>query len=94
MADAIGTTAGAVLGTSTVTTYIESAAGVAEGGRSGFTAVVVAVLFGLSLLLIPFFQGIPAFATAPALILVGVLMMSSVQMIRWEDPAQYCSDKY
>lgn len=87
MADAIGTTAGAILGTSTVTSYIESAAGIAAGGRSGLTAVVVAVLFLLSLLLIPFFQAIPPFATAPALILVGVLMMSSAKLIDWEDPA-------
>ncbi len=88
MADAIGTTAGAVLGTSTVTSYIESAAGISAGGRSGFTAVVVAVLFLLSLLLIPFFQAIPPFATAPALILVGVMMMSSAKLIDWEDPAE------
>jgi AGZA family xanthine/uracil permease-like MFS transporter len=65
MADAVGTTAGAVLGTSTVTTYIESASGIFEGGRSGFTAVVAAGLFLVSILFIPFFAGIPAFATAP-----------------------------
>ncbi len=88
MADAVGTTAGAVLGTSTVTTYIESAAGIAEGGRSGFTAVVVAVLFLLSLLLIPFFSGIPSFATAPALVIVGVLMMSGAKQIDWNDPGE------
>jgi adenine/guanine/hypoxanthine permease len=87
MADAIGTTAGAILGTSTVTTYIESASGISEGGRSGFTAVVAAGLFLASLLFIPFFAGIPAFATAPALILVGVMMMSGARMIDWDDPA-------
>ena len=87
MADAVGTTAGAVLGTSTVTTYIESASGIFEGGRSGFTAIVAAGLFILSILFIPFFAGIPAFATAPALIIVGVLMMSGTRLIDWDDPA-------
>jgi AGZA family xanthine/uracil permease-like MFS transporter len=87
MADAVGTTAGSVLGTSTVTTYIESASGIFEGGRSGFTAVVAAALFILSILFIPFFAGIPAFATAPALIIVGVLMMSGTRLIDWDDPA-------
>jgi AGZA family xanthine/uracil permease-like MFS transporter len=87
MADAVGTTAGAVLGTSTVTTYIESASGIFEGGRSGFTAVVAAGLFILSILFIPFFAGIPAFATAPALIIVGVLMMSGTRLVDWDDPA-------
>lgn len=65
MADAVGTTAGAILGTSTVTTYIESASGIYEGGRTGFTAVVAAFLFLVALLFIPFFTGIPAFATSP-----------------------------
>lgn len=87
MADAVGTTAGAVLGTSTVTTYIESASGIFEGGRSGFTAVVAAGLFLVSILFIPFFAGIPAFATAPALIIVGVLMMSGTRLVDWDDPA-------
>ncbi|TVQ08542.1 MAG: NCS2 family permease [Leptolyngbya sp. DLM2.Bin27] len=87
MADAVGTTAGAVLGTSTVTTYIESASGIAEGGRSGFTALVAAGLFFASVLFIPLLQAIPAFATAPALVIVGVLMMSGVRMIDWDDPA-------
>lgn len=87
MADAIGTTAGAVLGTSTVTTYIESASGISEGGRSGLTAVVTAVLLIVSVLFIPFFAGIPSFATAPALVIVGVLMMSSARNIDWEEPA-------
>lgn len=87
MADAVGTTAGAVLGTSTVTTYIESASGISEGGRTGFTAVVAAALFALSLLFIPFFQGIPPFATAPALVMVGVMMMSGARRIDWDDSA-------
>lgn len=88
MADAVGTTAGAVLGTSTVTTYIESASGISEGGRSGFTAVIAAGLFMLSLLFIPVISGIPAFATSPALVIVGVLMMSGAKNIQWDDPAE------
>ena len=88
MADAVGTTAGAILGTSTTTTYIESAAGISEGGRSGFTAVVVAMLFALSTLFIPLMQGIPSFASAPALIIVGSLMASGVRNINWDDPAE------
>jgi AGZA family xanthine/uracil permease-like MFS transporter len=88
MADAVGTTAGAVLGTSTVTTYIESASGISEGGRSGFTAVFAAILFALSILFIPLLAGIPAFATSPALLIVGVLMMAGVTQIRWDDPAE------
>jgi adenine/guanine/hypoxanthine permease len=85
MADAIATTAGAILGTSTVTTFAESAAGVSEGGRTGFTAVVAAVMFLVALLFVPVFEAIPAFATAPALLIVGVLMMSSVTSIQWDD---------
>lgn len=88
MADAVGTTTGAILGTSTVTTYIESASGISEGGRSGFTAVIVAILFTISIFFIPLISGIPGFATAPALIIVGVLMMGSVKYIRWDDPAE------
>ncbi len=84
-ADAIATTTGAILGTSTVTTFAESAAGVAEGGRTGFTAVVAAIMFLLALLFVPIFEAIPAFATAPALTVVGVLMMASVKHIHWED---------
>ena len=71
LADAIATTAGAVLGTSTTTTFVESASGVTEGGRTGLTAVTTAILFGLSLFLSPIFLAIPSFATAPALIIVG-----------------------
>ena len=87
-ADAVATTAGAVVGTSSVTTFVESAAGVAEGGRTGFTAVVVAVLFLISLIFTPIFEAIPAFATAPALTIVGVLMMMSVTQIKWQDLAE------
>ncbi|NEO70475.1 NCS2 family permease [Moorena sp. SIO3H5] len=88
MADAIGTTAGAILGTSTVTTYIESASGLLEGGRTGLTAVVTAILFALSIVFIPFLSAIPSFATAPALVMVGVLMIPSVRKIHWDDPAE------
>ena len=84
-ADAIATTTGAILGTSSVTTFVESASGVAEGGRTGFTAVVVAVLFFISLIFTPIFEAIPAFATTPALTIVGVLMMASITSINWED---------
>ncbi len=88
MADAVGTTLGAVLGTSTVTAYIESATGVAVGGRTGLTAVFVAFLFMLSLLFMPLFAAIPTFATVPALFMVGVLMMSNVRAIAWSDPTE------
>ncbi len=85
MADAIGTTAGAVLGTSTVTTFVESASGVSAGGRTGLTALVTGVLFLLSMFLAPIFVAIPAFATAPALILVGFLMFSGINELKFED---------
>ena len=85
MADAIGTTAGAVLGTSTVTTFVESASGVSAGGRTGLTALTAGVLFLLSTLFAPVFTTIPSFATAPALIMVGFLMVSSVTEIRFDD---------
>lgn len=85
MADAIGTSAGAVLGTSTVTTFVESASGVAAGGRTGLTSMVAAILFLLSTLFAPLFTSIPSFATAPALIMVGFLMVSSVTEIRFDD---------
>jgi len=84
-ADSVGTTVGAVLGTSTVTTFVESSAGVVEGGRTGLTALVVAVLFLLSLFLEPLFGSIPSAATAPALILVGVFMITPVTKIEWDD---------
>lgn len=85
MADAVATTAGAVLGTSTTTTFVESASGVSEGGRTGLTAMTTAVLFGLSLLLSPIFLAIPSFATAPALIVVGFYMVNQVGMIDFSD---------
>ncbi|GLB28429.1 xanthine/uracil permease [Lacrimispora amygdalina] len=85
MADAVGTSLGALFGTSTTTTFVESAAGVAEGGRTGLTAVVAAILFGLSLFLSPIFLAIPSFATAPALIIVGFLMMTSITKIDFSD---------
>ncbi len=84
-ADAIGTTVGAVLGTSTVTTFVESSAGVAEGGRTGLTALTVAILFLISLFLSPLFLSIPSAATAPTLILVGLFMMSPVKNIDFDD---------
>lgn len=85
LADAIGTTAGAVLGTSTVTTFVESASGVSEGGRTGLTAFTTAILFGLSLLLSPIFLAVPSFATAPALIIVGFYMFTNVTHINLAD---------
>ena len=85
LADAIGTTAGAILGTSTITTFVESASGVAAGGRTGLTALVSALLFLASTLLAPLFIAIPSFATAPALMLVGFLMFSSVTEIKFDD---------
>ena len=97
MADAIATTAGSVLGTSTTTTYIESAAGVAQGGRSGLTAFSVAVCFAIALFFSPLFLSIPAAATAPALIIVGLLMMEPIIKIPFDDfseaiPAFVCTE--
>ncbi len=83
--DAVGTSLGAVLGTSTVTTYVESSAGIAEGGRTGLTAIVTGILFLLSLVFSPLAGIIPGEATAPALIIVGVLMMLPVKDIDWAD---------
>lgn len=85
MADAVATTVGAVMGTSTTTTFVESATGVSEGGRTGLTAVTVAALFLLSLFLAPVFMAIPAFATTPALVIVGFLMLTSVAGIDFDD---------
>lgn len=87
LADAIGTTAGAVLGTSTVTTFAESAAGVAEGGRTGLTALVTGGLFGVALFLSPLFLAVPSFATAPALIVVGFMMTASILKVDFDDLA-------
>ena len=85
LADSLGTMVGAVFGTSTVTTYIESASGISEGARTGFASVVTGLLFLLALFLTPLVEAIPSFATAPALIVVGVLMMASVTRVNWED---------
>lgn len=85
MADAVATTAGAFLGTSTTTTYVESAAGVAQGGRSGLTALVIAGCFAVALFFSPLFLSIPSAATAPALILVGLMMMESITKIKFDD---------
>ncbi|MBR1898235.1 MAG: NCS2 family permease [Oscillospiraceae bacterium] len=95
LADAIATTAGAVLGTSTTTTFVESASGVGAGGRTGLTALTTALLFLASILLAPVFIAIPSFATAPALIVVGFLMFSTITEIRFDDltnaiPAYLC----
>ena len=88
LSDAVGTVAGAALGTSTVTSFVESSSGVAAGGRTGLTSVVTAVLFLLSLFLSPLFFLIPSAATAPALIFVGYLMMKSVVDIKFSDPTE------
>ena len=84
-ADSIATTAGACLGTSTVTTFVESSAGIAEGGRTGLTTITAGCLFLLSLLFSPIFLAIPSFATAPGLIIVGFLMLQQVTKINWND---------
>ena len=85
MADAIATTIGACLGTSTTTTYVESAAGIAQGGRSGLTAFAVAVCFAVALFFSPLFLSIPSAATAPALIIVGLLMIEPITKIPFDD---------
>ncbi len=85
LADAIGTAFGAMVGTSTVTTYVESAAGVAEGGRTGLTSLVTAVLFFLALFFSPLFLLIPSAATAPALVIVGLFMLSPIKEIDFDD---------
>lgn len=84
LADAIGTTVGAVMGTSTITTFVESASGVGAGGRTGLTAVVTGILFLPSTLFAPIFTAIPSFATAPALIMVGFLMFSSITELKFD----------
>ena len=85
LADSIGTTVGAILGTSTVTTFVESASGVADGGRTGLTAMVTGLLFLVSMFFAPIFTAIPSFATAPALIMVGFLMFSGITELKFED---------
>ena len=84
LADSVGTVVGALFGTSTITTFVESSSGIAEGGRTGLTAVVSGGMFLLSLFLSPIFLAIPSYATAPALIIVGFLMMQQVGKIVWE----------
>jgi AGZA family xanthine/uracil permease-like MFS transporter len=84
-ADAFGTIAGALTGTSTVTSYIESAAGVAAGGRTGLGNVLIAALFAAAMFCAPLVSAIPAYATAPALILVGALMCGAVARVQWDD---------
>lgn len=88
MADAIATTAGAMLGTSTTTTYVESAAGVAQGGRTGLTAFSIACCFAIALFFSPLFLSVPGSATAPVLILVGMLMMEPVRNIDFDDATE------
>lgn len=88
LADSVATTAGAVLGTSTTTTFVESASGVSEGGRTGLTAVTTAILFGLALFLSPIFLAIPSFATAPALVVVGFYMLTNVVNIDFNDMSE------
>ena len=87
LADACATCAGAVCGTSTVTTFVESSAGVAEGGRTGLASMATAAMFFIAMFLSPVAQLIPTYACAAALIYVGVLMMSNVRNINWDDPA-------
>lgn len=86
LADSLATIAGSLVGTSTVTSYVESSAGVAAGGRSGVTAITTGLLFMVALVLAPFLGVLPSSATAPALIVVGSLMVSTVTEIRWSDP--------
>ena len=85
LADACGTAIGACLGTSTISTYVESSAGIVEGGRTGLTAVTTAILFLVALFFSPLFLAVPGFATAPALVIVGFLMMQQVAKIPWSD---------
>ncbi|KDE60052.1 uracil permease [Halostagnicola sp. A56] len=87
MADAVGTTVGAMIGTSTVTTFIESSTGLEEGGRTGFTTLVVAGFFALSLLIVPIISAIPQYATYLALVVVGIIMLQGVADIDWNHPA-------
>ena len=88
MADAVATSAGAILGTSTTTTYVESASGVTAGGRTGLTAITTGLLFLLAAIFSPLFLTIPSFATAPALIIVGFYMIANVVKINFEDPSE------
>lgn len=87
MADAVGTTVGAILGTSTVTSFVESSAGVAVGGKTGLASVVTAIMFFISLVLAPIFTAIPGFATTPAMLYVGLLMLSSIKKVDFDGDA-------
>jgi len=87
MADAVGTTVGAMIGTSTVTTYIESSTGIEEGGRTGFTALVIGAMFTLALFAVPLMAAIPQYATYLALVVVGIIMLQGVMDVDWTDPA-------
>jgi AGZA family xanthine/uracil permease-like MFS transporter len=89
LADSTATVAGAVLGTSTTTSYIESAAGIQDGGRTGLTALTVAALFLIGLVFAPLAETVPAYATAPALIFVACLMIGAFRSIAWEEPSDY-----
>lgn len=89
LADTAGSVVAASLGTSTVAVYMESAAGIAEGGRTGLVALVVSFLFLSSLFFIPFAASLPLFATAPALLIIGALMLKSVSQLDWEDPSEW-----
>jgi AGZA family xanthine/uracil permease-like MFS transporter len=88
LSDALGTVTGACLGCSTVTTYVESASGVAEGGRTGLTALVIALCFLVSLFLSPLFLAIPAAATAPVMVIAGFYLFSSVSYINLSKPSE------
>ena len=88
MADAVGTSLCAVLGTSTVSTYVESSSGVMAGGRTGLTSVVTGLLFAVALFLSPIFLAIPSFATAPALVVVGFMMITTVFRIDFDDMSE------
>lgn len=85
LSDSLATTIGAIFGTSPVTTFVESTSGIAEGGRTGFASVITALLFVLSIFLIPVFSAIPGYATAPTLVLIGALMLRNAQHIDWTD---------
>ncbi len=88
LADSVGTVFGSVMGSATVTTYIESATGISSGARTGFASLVVALLFLGTLFLTPLVESIPVFATAPALIVTGVLMMASAARVNWNDASE------
>ena len=88
LSDAVGTVAGSMMGTSTITTFVESSSGIMEGGRTGLTAIFGGLFFVIALFFSPIFLTIPSFATAPALIIVGFMMMQSVNKIAWSEPTE------